>query len=108
DDAVSGDPPRRRRMRCVAGWSENTRTSTARIAATTTARLTINPDTTDEIVPAGPDGGGSGETDAWMPTPPRRRRRWWLVPIILVAIVAVAAASVRLPYDPIAPGSSPQ
>jgi len=95
-------------MRCVAGWSENTRTSTARIAATTTARLTINPDTTDEIVLAGPDGGGSGETDAWTPTPPRRRRRWWLVPIILVAIVAVAAAFVRLPYDTIAPGSSRQ
>src|SRR5437764_15141923 len=93
-------------MRCVAGWSENTRTSTARIAATTTARLTINPDTTDEIVLAGPDGGGSGETDAWPPTPPRRRRRWWLVPLILAALASVAAASARLPYATLAPHSS--
>ena len=92
----------------MAGWSEKTRTSTARIAATTTARLTINPDTTDEIVLAGPDGGGGGETDGWTRPPARRRRRWWLIPLILVAIAAVAAAFIRLPYDTIAPGSSRQ
>jgi PDZ domain-containing protein len=92
----------------VAGWSENTSTSTATIATTTTARLTINPDTTDEIVLAGPDGGGGGETDAWTRPPAPRRRRWWLVPLVLLAIVAVAAAFIRLPYDTIAPGSSRQ
>src|SRR5947209_3558772 len=95
-------------MRCVAGWSENTRTSTATIAATTTARLTINPDTTDEIVLAGPDGAGGGETDGWTRPPPRRRRRWWLVAVILLAVAAIGAAFVRLPYDTIAPGSSRQ
>jgi len=85
----------------VAGWSENTRTNTARIAATTTARLTINPDTTDEIVLAAPtdDDGGAA------PAQPRRRR-WWLIPVALVAVAAIAAAFIRLPYDTIAPGSS--
>jgi Lon-like protease len=91
----------------VAGWSENTRNSTARIAATTTARLTINPDTTDEIVLAGPDGGGGGEDDGWS-RPAPRRRRWWLVPLILLGIAAVSAIFIRLPYDTIAPGSSRQ
>src|SRR5438105_4277000 len=97
-------------MRCVAGWSENTRTSTARIATTTTARLTINPDTTDEIVLAGPaDGGdGDGDTDAWTRPPRRRRRPWWIIPIALVAIVAIGALFIRLPYDTIAPGDSRQ
>src|SRR5438270_10574896 len=97
-------------MRCVAGWSENTRTSTARIAATTTARLTINPDTTDEIVLAGPDDGGHGDDDGWTRPLPRRRRRfrWWLVPLILLAAAALAAVFIRLPYDTIAPGSSRQ
>jgi PDZ domain-containing protein len=90
----------------VAGWSEKTRTSTARIAATTTARLTINPDTTDEIVLAGPADGGAG--DGWVVQPARPRRRWWLIPLVLVAIAAVAAAFIRLPYDTIAPGSSRQ
>jgi Lon-like protease len=92
----------------VAGWSENTSTSTARIAATTTARLTINPDTTDEIVLAGPDDGGGGETDGSTRPRPPRRRRWWLVPLILLGIAAVGAIFVRLPYDTIAPGSSRQ
>jgi len=92
----------------VAGWSENTRKSTARIAATTTARLTINPDTTDEIVLAGPDDGGDGETDGWTRPRPPRRRRWWLVPFILLVIAAIAAIFIRLPYDTIAPGSSRQ
>ncbi|HEV3353773.1 MAG TPA: PDZ domain-containing protein [Acidimicrobiales bacterium] len=91
----------------MAGWSENTRKSTARIAATTTARLTINPDTTDEIVLAGPDGGGGGEDDGWT-RPAPRRRRWWLVPLILLGIAAVSAIFIRLPYDTIAPGSSRQ
>jgi PDZ domain-containing protein len=97
-------------MRSVAGWSENTRTSTARIAATTTVRLTINPDTTDEIVLAGPDGGGGGEADGWTrEQPPRRRRfRWWMAPLILVGVAAIAALFIRLPYDTIAPGSSRQ
>jgi PDZ domain-containing protein len=92
----------------VAGWSEKTSTSTARIAATTTARLTINPDTTDEIVLAGPDDGGGGEADGWTRPPPPRKRRWWLVPLILLGVIAVAAAFVRLPYDTIAPGNSRQ
>jgi len=92
----------------VAGWSENTRKSTARIAVTTTARLTINPDTTDEIVLAGPDDGGDGETDGWTRPRPPRRRRWWLVPFILLVIAAIAAIFIRLPYDTIAPGSSRQ
>jgi PDZ domain-containing protein len=92
----------------VAGWSEKTSTSTARIAATTTARLTINPDTTDEIVLAGPDDGGGGEADSWTRPPPPRKRRWWLVPLILLGVIAVAAAFVRLPYDTIAPGNSRQ
>src|SRR4051812_37324690 len=95
-------------MRCVAGWSENTSTSTAKIAATTTARLTINPDTTDEIVLADSDDGGAGETDGWTRPPARRRRRWWLVPLILLGIAAVSAVFIRLPYDTIAPGSSRQ
>jgi PDZ domain-containing protein len=90
----------------VAGWSENTRTSTARIATTTTARLTINPDTTDEIVLAGPDDGGDG--DAWTRPPRRRRRPWWIIPIVLVAIGAIGALFIRLPYDTIAPGDSRQ
>ncbi|MBV9411741.1 MAG: PDZ domain-containing protein [Acidimicrobiia bacterium] len=94
----------------MAGWSENTSTRTARIAATTTARLTINPDTTDEIVLADPhDGGDGGEGDGWTrPQPPRRRRRWWLVPVILLAIALIAGMFIRLPYDTIAPGSSRQ
>ncbi|MBV8984361.1 MAG: PDZ domain-containing protein, partial [Acidimicrobiia bacterium] len=89
-------------------WSENTRKSTARIAATTTARLTINPDTTDEIVLAGPDDGAGGGDGDWTPTPRRRRRRWWLVPLILLAIAAVSGLFIRLPYDTIAPGNSRQ
>lgn len=92
----------------MAGWSENTSTSTARIAATTTARLTINPDTTDEIVLAGPGDGGGGDADGWTRPPPPRKRRWWLVPVVLLAVVAVGAAFVRLPYDTIAPGNSRQ
>ena len=94
----------------MAGWSENTSTSTARIATTTTARLTINPDTTDEIVLAGPDGGGGGEPDAWTRARPPRgpRFRWWLVPLILLAVAAVSGIFIRLPYDTIAPGSSRQ
>src|SRR5438270_9517588 len=105
-----GRIPRRRCARCVAVWSEKTRTSTARIATTTTARLTINPDTTDEIVLAGPDDGGGGEADGWtrLPPPSPRKRRWWLVPVVLLAVVAVGAAFVRLPYDTIAPGNSRQ
>jgi PDZ domain-containing protein len=92
----------------VAGWSENTSTSTARIAATTTARLTINPDTTDEIVLAGPHDGGDGDGDAWTRPPKRRRRPWWIIPIVLVAIAAIGALFIRLPYDTIAPGDSRQ
>jgi Lon-like protease len=92
----------------VAGWSENTRTSTPRIATTTTARLTINPDTTDEIVLAGPDGGGGGESDGWTRPAPRRRFRWWFVPLILLGVVAISGLFIRLPYDTIAPGSSRQ
>jgi PDZ domain-containing protein len=94
----------------VAGWSENTSISTARIATTTTARLTINPDTTDEIVLAGPDDGGGGETDdsTRSQQPGRRRFRWWLVPLILLGVAAVAAIFIRLPYDTIAPGNSRQ
>jgi PDZ domain-containing protein len=95
-------------MRSVAGWSEKTRTSTAKIAATTTARLTINPDTTDEIVLAGPDDGGGSEADGWTRPRPPRRRRWWLVPLIVVGLAAIAAMFIRLPYDTIAPGSSRQ
>ena len=92
----------------MAGWSEKTSTSTARIAATTTARLTINPDTTDEIVLAGPDGGGEGAGGRLPMLPPRRRRRWWIIPLVLLGVAAIAAAFVRLPYDTIAPGSSRQ
>ena len=92
----------------MAGWSEKTSTSTARIATTTTARLTINPDTTDEIVLADPDDGGGGETDGWTRQPARRRGRWWLVPLILLAVAAIGALFIRLPYDTIAPGSSRQ
>ena len=92
----------------MAGWSENTRTTTARIAATTTARLTINPDTTDEIVLAGPPDGGGGHDDRWTPAPRRRRRRWWIVPLVLIAALGIGALFVRLPYDTIAPGSSRQ
>ena len=93
----------------MAGWSENTSTTTARIAATTTARLTINPDTTDEIVLAGPDDGGGGEGhDLSRPEPGRRRFRWWFVPLILLGVAAIAGLFIRLPYDTIAPGSSRQ
>lgn len=95
----------------MAGWSENTSTSTARIAATTTARLTINPDTTDEIVLADPhDGGDGGEGDGWTRPrpPPPKRRRWWLVPVILLVIALISGLFIRLPYDTIAPGSSRQ
>jgi PDZ domain-containing protein len=72
------------------------------MAATTTTRLTINPDTTDEIVLAAPhDEGGGG--------PPRRkRRRWWLIPVAVLGLAAIVAAFIRLPYDTIAPGTSRQ
>jgi len=94
----------------VAGWSENTSTTTARIAATTTVRLTINPDTTDEIVLAGSHGsGGNGDGDeSTREERPRRRFRWWFVPLILVGIAAIAGLFIRLPYDTIAPGSARQ
>jgi len=94
----------------VAGWSENTSTTTARIAATTTVRLTINPDTTDEIVLAGShDSGGNGDGDeSTREERPRRRFRWWFVPLILVGIAAIAGLFIRLPYDTIAPGSARQ
>jgi Lon-like protease len=80
------------------------------MATTTTARLTINPDTTDEIVLAGPGDGGGGQTHGWTREQPARRRRfrWWLVPLILLGVAAIAALFIRLPYDTIAPGSSRQ
>ena len=84
----------------MAGWSAKARNTTARIAATTTARLTINPDTTDPIVLADPEAEGG-----W-PPPRRRRLRWWLIPLALLVIAAIAAAFIRLPYDTIAPGSA--
>jgi PDZ domain-containing protein len=72
------------------------------MAATTTARLTINPDTTDEIVLAAPHPEGAERP------PARGRRRWWLVPLAVLLLAAIAAAFVRLPYDTIAPGSTRQ
>jgi Lon-like protease len=68
------------------------------MAATTTARLTINPDTTDEIVLAAPRDEGA--------KPGRRRRRWWLVPVAVLGLAAIVAAFIRLPYDTIAPGTT--
>jgi PDZ domain-containing protein len=72
------------------------------MAATTTARLTINPDTTDEIVLAGSRDDGADVPSA------RRRRRWWLVPLAVLAVAAIVAAFIRLPYDTIAPGTTRQ
>ena len=88
----------------MAGLSgpEKASSSTARTAPTTTARLTINSDTTDPIVSAGPLG--------WEPPvpSPRRHLRWWLVPLVLVLVAAIVAMFVPLPYDTISPGSSRQ
>src|SRR5438105_462929 len=95
---------RGRGRRVVAGLSgpEKGSSSTARTAPTTTARLTINSDTTNPIVSAGALG--------WEPPVPgpRRHSRWWLVPLVLLLVAAVAGVFVPLPYDTISPGSSRQ